>query len=111
MTISITSDPLPLKLDDFGVIRVGSTRVTLDAIVTAYLEGSTAEEIAEQYPVVALADIYAAIGFLLRRREDVEVYLRERQREHDAIRRENEARCPPGGIRERLLSRRSAKQR
>ncbi len=36
---------LPLKTDKDGVIRVSKTRVSLDTIVNAFLEGLTAEEI------------------------------------------------------------------
>ncbi len=110
MSLIITSDPVPLEADDFGVIRVRGTRVTLDTIATAYLQGCTAEEIAEQYPVVALPDIHAVISFFLRRKEDVEAYLKERKEQRDEVRHESEARFPSNGIRERLLARRTSRE-
>jgi len=50
MTLSIAVEPIPLKVDSDGVVRVGGTRVTLDTIVTAFNNGATAEEIVHQYP-------------------------------------------------------------
>jgi hypothetical protein len=50
-------------------MRVSKTRVPLDTIIAAFSEGATAEEIAYQYPVVPLADIYAVIGYYLHRKK------------------------------------------
>lgn len=103
-----TTETLPLETDDDGVVRVSHTRVTLDTIVQAFSEGATAEEIAQQYPSVPLADIYSVIGYYLRRRADVEAYLHARRQQAVETRQRNEARHDPAGIRERLLRRRSA---
>ena len=92
-------------MDSDGVIRVSQTRVTLDSIVTAFQEGATPEEIAQQYPSVPLADIYAVIAYYLRRYADIEAYLRHRRQHAEQVRQENEARFPALGIRERLLAR------
>lgn len=108
MTLSITTDQVPLKMDADGVARVGGTRVTLDTVVTAFEEGLAAEEIAHQYPSVQLADIYAVIGYYLRHRPEIEAYLCERRREADEVRKQNEARFPSHGLRERLLARRAS---
>jgi uncharacterized protein (DUF433 family) len=99
---------IPLATDDAGVVRVSGTRVTLDTIVQAFSDGATAEEIVQQYPTVPLADVYSVIGYYLRRRHEVEDYLRERRHQAEAVRQHNEARQQPAGIRERLLNRRSA---
>lgn len=61
-------ETLPLKMDDFGVIRVGKTRVTLDTIVAAFQEGAPAEEIGQQYPML-LAAVYSVIGSYLHQRD------------------------------------------
>ena len=106
MSLSIAIEPLPLTKDADGVVRVGGTRVTLDTLVEAFHEGLTAEEMAQQYPSVALADIYAVIGYYLRRRAEVEAYLEERRRKAREVREWNQARTDPRGIRERLLARR-----
>jgi uncharacterized protein (DUF433 family) len=96
---------LPLKLDKDGVIRVSKTRVTLDTIVSAFLEGLTAEEIAVQYPVIPLADVYSVIGYYLHQKKKVETYLRRREKIAEQIRSQNKARFAQSRIRERLLAR------
>jgi uncharacterized protein (DUF433 family) len=78
MTLTIDIEPLPLLVDDDGVVRVGGTRVTLDTIVTAFNEGANAEEIVQQYPSLSLADVYAVIGYYLRRRSEIDDYLEQR---------------------------------
>jgi uncharacterized protein (DUF433 family) len=107
MSLTIDAVKAPLRVDADGVVRVAGTRVTLDTMVAAFEEGATAEEIAQQCPTVALADVYAVIGYYLRQREQVAEYLRERQRQAKAVRAENEARSSPRGIRARLLARRT----
>ena len=111
MALSIKSEPIPLRVDADNVIHVGGTRVTLDTVVAAFKEGATAEEIAYQYPSLGLADIYATIGYYLRRRPEVEEYLRQRQQKKGQIRQQNEARFDSQGVRDRLLARRSRQKR
>jgi len=107
MTLSIAVEPIPIETDPHGVVRVANTRVTLDTVVTAFLEGCTPEEIAEQYPSLQLPDIYLVIGFYLRHRDEVHTYLAERQQQANLIRQEAEQRFNPIGIRDRLIARRS----
>jgi hypothetical protein len=80
--------------------------VTLDTIVEAFLEGATAEEIAQQYPSLDLADVYAAIAYYLKHRADMDTYLQHRQNQADKVRRQNESRFDPHGVRARLMARR-----
>jgi uncharacterized protein (DUF433 family) len=107
MSLSIASEPVPLRVNPDGVVLVGGTRVTLDTVVEAFQEGATPEEIAQQYHTLDLADIYEVIGYYLRRRAEVDGYLRQRRGVAETIRRENEARCDPRGVRDRLLARRA----
>lgn len=106
MSLAIVTEPLPLMTDADGVVRVGRTRVTLDTVVAAFQDGATAEEIVQQYPSLQLADVYAVIGYYLRKQPEVDAYLRQRQQQADEIRRQNEARFDPAGVRDRLLARR-----
>lgn len=99
------TETIPLETDAHGVTRVSKTRVTLDTIVIAFKDGATAEEIAQQYPTVPLADVYYVIGYYLRKRDEVDSYLKERKREADDLQGQMEARFNPVGIRERLLAR------
>ncbi len=105
MTLEIEHQPVPLTANDDGVFRVGKTRITLDTVVGAFNDGATPEEIALQYPSLELPDIYAVIGYYLRRRTDVEAYLRQREHDSRQVRQENESRFDPHGVRDRLLSR------
>lgn len=100
---------IPLETDADGVIRVGGTRVTLDTLVAAFNEGATPEEIAQQYPSLDLGDIYAVIGYYLHQRVEVEAYLDRRREQAASVRKENESRFDPRGLRERLLARRKSK--
>lgn len=106
MSLAVSPEPVPLVTDTDGVVRVGTTRVTLDTVVAAFREGATAEEISQQYPTLRLADVYSIIGYYLRHRAEVDDYLVDRTRRREEVRRENEVRFDPTGIRDRLLARR-----
>lgn len=109
MPFLVEAEPAPLESSADGVIRVRGSRVTLDTVVEAFRMGATAEEIAQQYPSLALADVYATIAYYLRHQTDVEAYLNQRYAEQNRVRLENEARFPPVGIRERLLARQTGR--
>ena len=96
---------VPLEMTVDGVLRVGNTRVTLDTIVGAFNDGASAEEIAERYPVVPLADVYYVIGYYLSHYDEVESYLKERLEISQRVREENEKRFNSVGLRARLLAR------
>ncbi len=106
MSLVVAAQRVPLVTDADGVVRVGSTRVTLDTIVAAFCEGLTAEEIVSQYPSLRLADVYQVIGYFLDHQAEVDAYLQARQHQAAEIRRDNETRFDPAGIRDRLLARR-----
>ena len=105
MTLTVEAEIIPLKQDIDGVIRVGSTRVPLETIITAFLEGDTAEEIAYQYPVLSLADIYSVIGYYLHKRDEIDGYIKERDKIREQVQSKNEARFSSADIRKRLMAR------
>lgn len=105
MSLTLEAKPLPLRQAADGVIRIGRTRVTLDSVVRAHRQGASAEEIAAAFDSVGIEDIYAVLAYYLAHRTEVEQYLAEREAEAERVRRENEARFPPRGVRERLLAR------
>jgi uncharacterized protein (DUF433 family) len=109
MTLAIALEPAPLETDPHGVIRVGKTRITLDTVVTAFLQGASSEEIGEQYPSLQLSDIYLVLGYYLRHKTEIDDYLTERRLQSKLIRQEAEQRFNPIGIRDRLLARRNAR--
>lgn len=105
MALAITTEPAPIETDAHGVVRVANTRVTLDTVVIAFLEGCTAEKIARQYSSLALADIYLVIGYYLGHQDEVEDYIAARQQQAIETRQKVEQRFDPVGIRARLLAR------
>jgi uncharacterized protein (DUF433 family) len=107
ISLVIATEPIPLKTDADGVVRVGATRVTLDTVVAAFKDGASAEEIVFQYPSLSLPDVYFVIGYYLQRRVEVEAYLQQRQQLADAVRQQNESRFDSRGIRDRLQARRA----
>ena len=105
MTLTISADPVPLVRGADGVLRIGDTRVTLDTLIAAFQLGATAEEIAQRYSSLNLADVYAVIGFYLRHSADVDEYLKLRGQQALTTRKDNESRFDPAGVRARLLER------
>ena len=106
MNTATVTESIPVVMDHDGVMRILHSRVTLDTLVSAFQGGATAEEIAQQYPTVSLADIYSIIGYYLRRRPEIDAYLARRQQAAQQVRQQNEMRFNPAGIRARLLARR-----
>jgi uncharacterized protein (DUF433 family) len=104
-------EPVPLREEPDGTVRVGRTRVTLDILIGAYKLGHSAEEIADWYSTLDVADIHAVIAYYLRHPERIDAYLERREREAAEIGREIEAICPPDGFREKLLARWAEKQK
>ena len=48
-----------------GGYRIAGTRVSLDSIVYAYLEGLRPESIADDFPALTLEEVYEAIAYYL----------------------------------------------
>ncbi|WP_129671786.1 DUF433 domain-containing protein [Candidatus Chloroploca sp. Khr17] len=107
MTLVMMAQPVPLTMNADGVVRVANTRITLDTIVAAFREGATPETIAQQYPSLALADVYAVISYYLNHLPEVHAYLHQREQVAVQIRQENEVQFDPQGVRDRLLARRT----
>jgi uncharacterized protein (DUF433 family) len=103
MTQAMTS--IPLSMDHAGVLRVNGTRVSLDSVIFAFNEGSTPEEIAQQYTTLNLADIYAVISYYLQNQAEVIEYLERRKTQRAELKEEVESQFDPQGIRARLLAR------
>jgi uncharacterized protein (DUF433 family) len=64
-----------------GRLRIDATRVTLNQIVTCYKRGETPEEIAANFPHVALGQVYAALTYYHTHRDEVEADLAAEQAE------------------------------
>jgi uncharacterized protein (DUF433 family) len=98
-------EPIPLSTDSDGAIRIAGSRVTLDTVVDTFMTGATPEEIAQDFPVLRLDDVYAVLTYFLRHRDEVETYLRERRSRAEAVRQQIEARSSQAGLRDRLIAR------
>jgi len=66
---------------------VAGSRVSLDSIVYAFLDGQTAESIAQSFAVLSLEQVYGAIAFYLANRSEVDAYLAKARDDYEAKRR------------------------
>ncbi|SRR5712692_8926755 len=109
MPLAIHTDSVPLRVDEYGVIRVGDSQVLLDVVVREFENGASPEEIARAYSTLQLADVYAAIAYYLRHKADIEGYLRTRKTEAEKLQQEIEATQPErASLRAKLLARRAS---
>lgn len=111
MTTLESIQKLPLRLTEDGTIRIADTRVSLDSVVHHYKLGASAEQIAQKFPALDLADVYAAITYYLNHEESVEEYLREQEAKGDEIQKQIESHPQyqknSAELRTRLLARKS----
>lgn len=105
MGFIIHADPVPLRVDADGEVRIGGTRVLLALVVQAFREGVPPQTIVQMYSSLQLAEVHAVIAYYLRHQSEVDEYLRQREQEAEQVRQENLARFPPDGVRERLVTR------
>jgi uncharacterized protein (DUF433 family) len=108
MSLIMHADPLPLRTDEYGAIRVGSSQVLLDVVIRAFQNGACPEDIAHGYSTLELADVYAVIAYYLRHGEQVDDYLQARRDQADKLRLEIEAMQPDRAhLRSKLLARKA----
>lgn len=65
---------------------IEGTRISLDSVVYAFLNGESAENIAQNFPLLSLEQVYGAIAFYLANRELIDAYLAEKEKEFDRLR-------------------------
>ena len=99
----------PFRWDEAGGIRIGSSRVTLDSILASYHNGSTPEEIAIQFSVLRLEDIYSAIAYYLNHRQEIDSYLEQRDQQAQQLRQQLTQKHNLVDLRRRLLARYQSK--
>jgi uncharacterized protein (DUF433 family) len=58
-----------------GRLRIEGTRITVNQIAVLYKQGYNAEDIAEQYPHLTLAQVYTALAHYHANREEIEADL------------------------------------
>jgi uncharacterized protein (DUF433 family) len=108
MTLTLHTDPISLRIDEHGVIRVGDSQVLLDIVIREFNNGAEPEAIAHSFPTLNLADVYGVIAYYLRHRQEIDNYLHTRRREAEKLRQEIEARQPSRvELRAKLLARKA----
>lgn len=79
MSLALERETPPLRKDETGAIRVGSSRVLLETVIRAFQDGTSPESIVHRYSTLSLSDVYNTIGYYLRHQEAVETYLNQRE--------------------------------
>jgi len=69
-----------------GGYWISHTRVSLDSIVYAFLNGQTPESIAQSFPVLTLEQVYGAVAFYLAHKTDIDIYLNQSRSGYEALR-------------------------
>src|SRR5215510_3119341 len=95
-----------VRVDEHGVMRVGTTRVMLDALVVGFEQGHAPETLQQQFPALSLEEVYGAITYYLSHRDEVQAYLQRQEALWQALRAEAEQQASP--VVKRLQARRVA---
>jgi uncharacterized protein (DUF433 family) len=78
-----------------GVYWITGSRVSLDSVVLAFLDGLSPESIAgEGFSTLSLEQVYGAIAYYLANRAEIDAYLDKADTEFDALRQSVEAADP-----------------
>jgi uncharacterized protein (DUF433 family) len=64
---------------------IAGTRISLDSVVLSYLNGESPENIAQNFPLLSLEQIYGAIAFYLSNRDIVDTYLEKSEAEFQQL--------------------------
>src|ERR1700682_2395247 len=88
MTVTLHADPVPLRFDDTGAIRVGQSRITLDVLLQYWRMGMKPEEIARGLVTVTLADVHGALAYYFRHQTEIDCYLHRREEEAEQLRQQ-----------------------
>ena len=91
MAITLHADPVSLRVDDTGTIRVGQSRVTLDVLLQYWRLGMTPEEIARGLDTLTLADVHGVLAYYYRHGAEIDHYLRRCEEEAEQLRQEIES--------------------
>ena len=68
-----------------GAYRITGTRVSLNSVVYAFLNGSSPESIVDSLPVLTLEEVYGAITYYLAHQADVDAYLKQGLADFEAL--------------------------
>src|SRR5947209_7230993 len=71
-----------------GAYRITGTRVSLDSVVYAWLNGLSPESIVDGYPALTLEEVHGALAYYLAHQEEIDQYLRQGEAEFEALRQQ-----------------------
>lgn len=84
----------PIRFNADGVALVGPSRVPLAAVIDAFRDGDSPEQIVDSYPALALADVYAVIAHYLQQPDEIDHYLAQEDAQAEAARADMEEAHP-----------------
>jgi len=87
------SEPVYVERRD-GAYRIRGTRVSLDSVVYAFLNGEPAESIAHSFPALELEQVYGAIAYYLAHQTEVDAYLKQAREDYEQQRQAARERNP-----------------
>src|SRR5215475_8116948 len=73
---------------------ITGTRVSLDSVVYAFLEGLSPESIVDSFDTLTLEEVYGALAFYLGHRDEIGAYLRRSEVQFDELCRRARATNP-----------------
>jgi uncharacterized protein (DUF433 family) len=101
VSIQLLAEAPPLREAD-GALRVGRSGVTLETVLWAFQDGATPEDIVDQFPSLALADVYDVIAYYLRHRDEIDAYLRQQEERYRETAEQLRQQFPTSKLEERL---------
>lgn len=75
--LPLNDQPIPIRIDDHGVARVGGTRIPLETVVGAFRRGASPEEIVHAYSALKLSDVYKVISFIIDNPGEIAEYMKQ----------------------------------
>ena len=102
MSVTIKTDPLLLREDISGSLRIGQTRVLVELVLWAFQDGATPEAIVQRYPTLSLVNVYTVIAYYLQHQDEMERYLAKQEVRKQIERGQDDL----AELRSRLLARR-----
>ncbi len=73
---------------------IKGTRVSLDSVIYAFLDGEMPEVIAQNFPLLSLEQVYGAITFYLANRELINTYMLNGEAEFELLRKDCRQKSP-----------------
>ena len=77
-----------------GEFYVANTRVPVGVVIAAFKRGDAPERIVEQFPTLALSDVYGVISYYLDHQPDMDAHFAALAEEFERLRLEERAKRP-----------------